>query len=87
MDNEVAEARAKLAARFGKVQLGGKGTSISHGRSLGSARSLALAEHRRSYAVFYRDRHPEKSSEEDASQLAGRCHRGQEAQGSHQEVW
>merc|ERR1719471_1893971 len=26
MDNEVAEARAKLAARFGKVQLGGKGT-------------------------------------------------------------
>ena len=25
MDNEVAEARAKLAQRFGKVQLGGKG--------------------------------------------------------------
>ena len=25
MDNEVAAARAKLAARFGKVQLGGKG--------------------------------------------------------------
>ena len=28
MDNEVAEARAKLAARFGKVQLGGKGTYL-----------------------------------------------------------
>jgi len=27
MDNEVAEARARLAAKFGKVQLGGKGTS------------------------------------------------------------
>lgn len=27
MDNEVLEARARLAARFGKVQLGGKGTS------------------------------------------------------------
>jgi len=26
MDKEVAEARAKLAARFGKVQIGGKGT-------------------------------------------------------------
>ena len=25
MDNEVAEARARLAQRFGKVQLGGKG--------------------------------------------------------------
>jgi len=26
MDNEVAEARARLAAKFGKSQLGGKGT-------------------------------------------------------------
>ena len=25
MDNEVAEARARLAAKFGNVQLGGKG--------------------------------------------------------------
>ena len=25
MDNEVAAARAKLAARFGKTQMGGKG--------------------------------------------------------------
>lgn len=30
MDNEVAEARAKLAARFGKVQLGGKGTCFNN---------------------------------------------------------
>ena len=30
MDNEVAEARAKLAARFGKVQLGGKGRLAAH---------------------------------------------------------
>ena len=28
MDNEVAEARARLAQRFGKVQLGGKGTPL-----------------------------------------------------------
>ena len=28
MDNEVAEARARLAAKFGKAQLGGKGTSL-----------------------------------------------------------
>lgn len=30
MDNEVAEARAKLAAKFGKVQLGGKGTCLNN---------------------------------------------------------
>ena len=31
MDNEVAAARAKLAARFGKTsQMGGKGTLGSH---------------------------------------------------------
>lgn len=31
MDNEVAEARARLAARFGKgSQMGGKGTLDSH---------------------------------------------------------
>ena len=29
MDNEVAEARARLAAKFGNVQLGGKGMFIS----------------------------------------------------------
>ena len=28
MDNEVAEARARLAAKFGNVQLGGKGKWI-----------------------------------------------------------
>ena len=30
MDSSVEEARAKLAQRFGKVQLGGKGTVHAH---------------------------------------------------------
>ena len=30
MDNEVAKARAAMAAKFGKAQLGGKGTWPPH---------------------------------------------------------
>jgi len=30
MDQEVLDARAKLAARMGKTQVGGKGTCFSH---------------------------------------------------------
>ena len=62
MDNEVAEARARLAARFGKVQLGGKGTStvtltcaLWHGLSLGLGQFSQLI-------CSYR--YSEKSSEE-----------------------
>jgi len=43
MDNEVAEARARLAAKFGNVQLGGKGRWISTSASLhGPAFSFEL---------------------------------------------
>jgi hypothetical protein len=84
MDNEVAEARARLAAKFGKVgvQLGGKGTyrlSISAlaGKPVFTAHFDSLGACRNS----------EKSPEETHSHGTGNCYRGQEDQGSYQEVW
>ena len=64
MDNEVAEARARLAAKFGKSQLGGKG------RSMVTLAVLAAVAHARSldwiFTLSYPSMHryPEKSSEE-----------------------
>ena len=63
MDNEVAEARARLAAKFGKAQLGGKGTSLKPTSAL-----LTLLV--RLVSNFYLPcffRHSKKSPEEDSS--------------------
>ena len=63
MDNEVAEARARLAAKFGKAQLGGKGTSLNPTSTLLTllARSVSNFDH----PCFFR--HSKKSPEEDSS--------------------
>ena len=63
MDNEVAEARARLAAKFGKAQLGGKGTSLKPTSTLLTllARSVSNFD----LPCFFR--HSKKSPEEDSS--------------------
>lgn len=84
MDNEVAEARARLAAKFGKAQLGGKGRSLLTLTVLAAvalARSLDWL-----FTLSIPCRYPEKSSEENGSQGRGSRLRRQEAQGSYQEV-
>ena len=62
MDNEVAAARAKLAARFGKVQLGGKGTLLTLAFAAHPAHALTQSDLTR----FARCRYSEKTPEEDS---------------------
>jgi hypothetical protein len=61
MDNEVAAARAKLAARFGKAQLGGKGTYCIEALTNGVRRARGSSDFDSN--IFYR--HPEKSVKEN----------------------
>ena len=92
MDNEVAEARARLAAKFGKVQLGGKGTSSTVIKILTFARhcsfSLALDLFIRPLICCLWYRYLKESAEETQLRRSTKCClRRQETQGSYQEVW
>jgi len=62
MDNEVAEARARLAAKFGKVQLGGKGTS-----GMLTSASRLLVTYLCLFDTIFIYRHLEESPEEISS--------------------
>ena len=82
MDNEVAEARARLAARFGKsTQLGSKGTYTAHISSF--FRTFAFGPLFNS--PFYCRN--SKKSHEEIKPRHSKCHqREQAAQGRYQEV-
>ena len=75
MDSSVEEARAKLAQRFGKVQLGGKGTVHAHSiwdrqrLQLPALLWISILCKARDLTVFFvfDIRYPETSSEEDPS--------------------
>ena len=78
MDNAGAEARAKLAARFGNVQLGGKGKLASPTCGLSLWRDFNLT------MWLYRN---SKESYEEAYQFDSvLSHGGQETEGYNQEI-
>lgn len=68
MENEVAEARKKLAERFAATQIGGKGTALTL-----TPKILIILTH-------YNNRNSEK--EEEACELT-ECERRQETDFSH----
>ena len=78
MDQDVKDARAKLAARFGNTQIGGKGKSCH------TAKSLGLVSRNKHVTDRIMSRNPKKNEESRARQ--GRGERRQEAEVSTEEV-